>query len=245
MKISVVTVAYNCESSIEKTIASVLAQDNVIMEYWIIDGASKDGTVRVAESYRDKMREKGIDYQVISEPDGGIYDAMNKGARLATGDVIGFLNCGDTYEEGALEKVAHAYEDQDCDLTVGNLKIIRRDGSSFIKRSRLRRFQTSRDWNHPTTFVRTALLRENPFLNQGIHDDYGFYLKMVKQGRKIKIIDAVLADFYMGGISNQKGFAMARKRIRDRYLYCYRSNGYSRLYLVECVAMELVKLLAG
>lgn len=241
MKVSVVTVSYNCEEEIKKTIESVLAQDNVSIEYWIIDGVSTDRTLSVAESYRDQMLEKGIEYHLISEKDDGIYEAMNKGARLATGDVIGFLNCGDYYEKGTLKTVVKTFGDTGCDLMFGAIRILRQDGSFFVKKGKLRKYQTSRDWNHPTTFVKTELLKENPFLNKGIHDDYGFYLKMVSQGRKIVVLDQVLANFCLGGISNKKSLAMAKKRIMDRYRYCYRMNGYGRRYLVECVAMEIIK----
>ena len=245
MKISIVTVSFNGEAEIGRTIESVLIQNCDCLEYWIIDGASRDGTVEIAETFRAKMREKNIEYHIVSEPDEGIYDGMNKGAKLATGDVIGFLNCGDTYEAGALEKVQERFLDSQCDITVGNLRIIRKDGSSFIKKSRLRNYQTSRDWNHPTTFTTAALLKEYPFRKLGIHDDYGFYLQMVKQGRNIEIINEVLANFYMGGVSNEKSFRLAWKRIADRYRFCYRLNGFSRWYFLECIFMEMAKYLMG
>ncbi len=245
MKISVVTVSYNCEESIARTIESVLAQDFTETEYRIIDGGSTDGTVSVAESYASKMAEKGIEFHILSEPDKGIYDGMNKGARLSTGDVIGYLNCGDTYEPGALKAVADAIEKSGCDISLGSLKIVKTNGTSFIKKCRVRKFQTSRDWNHPAMFVKTQLMKDNPFKCLGIHDDYGFYLAMVKQGRKIHVTDNVLADFYMGGVSNKKSFKAAKKRISDRYKYCYRINGYSRLYIFECLFMEAAKFIAG
>lgn len=245
MKISVVTVAYNCEDSIARTIESILDQDYPDLEYLIIDGSSFDGTVHVAESYSEKMMEKNINYRIISERDSGIYDAMNKGAGLASGNVIGFLNCGDTYEAGALKKVSEEFEKTSCDIVLGSLKIIKTNGACFIKKCKLRKIQTSRNWNHPAMFVKTALLKENLFRCLGIHDDYGFYLKMVKQNRIISVVDEVLADFYMGGISNNKSFKMARKRVLDRYKYCYRINGYSRWYIVECVLMELLKFIVG
>ena len=94
-------------------------------------------------------------------------------------------------------------------------------------------------------FVRAQLYKENPFLNKGIHDDYGFYLKMRKQNRKIALADRVLANFKMGGASNKKSLKAARKRIWDRYLYCYRINGYSRWYLAECVVIEAAKWVMG
>lgn len=245
MKISIITVAYNSEKSIVPTIESVLAQKASNIEYWIIDGKSTDKTVSVAESYRPKMEECGIDYHIVSEPDGGIYDAMNKGIRMATGDVIGILNSDDWYEPDTFQIVQKTFQSKKCDLMFGDIRIHRTDGSSFIKQARVRRFQTSRDWNHPTMFVRAELYKQYPFLNKGIHDDYGFYLKMQKLQVKIVPVNQVLANFRMGGASNRKNLQAAKKRIMDRYRYCYRVNGYSRWYMIECVAIEAVKFLIG
>ena len=199
--------------------------------------------MEIAEGYREALEARGIVYRVISEPDGGIYDAMNKGIRLAEGDVIGLLNSEDTYEPETLETVAETFEQTGCELMFANIRIHKPDGNSFVKKARLRKFQTSRDWNHPTTFVRAEVYKANPFLNRGIHDDYGFYLKMRRQDRRIVTVDKVLANFRMGGASNKKSWKAARKRIRDRYQYCYRINGYSRWYLAECIVIEAVKML--
>ncbi len=243
MRISVITVAYNSEKGIGRTIESVLNQTYNDVEYLIIDGKSSDHTVEIAESYRKAMEDKGVIYRIISEPDGGIYDAMNKGIRLAEGDVIGLLNSEDTYEREALQTVSETFAETGCELMFANIRIHRPDGSSFVKKARLRKFQTSRDWNHPTTFVQAEVYKDNPFRNLGIHDDYGFFLQMRRQNRRIVTVDRVLADFRMGGASNRKSWKAAGKRIRDRYKYCYRANGYSRWYLVECVVIEGVKML--
>lgn len=243
MKISVITIAYNSENCIGRTIESILAQTYENIEYWIIDGKSKDKTVEVAESYRAALEEKGVDYHIVSEPDGGIYDAMNKGIRLATGDIIGILNSDDTYEPDTLQTVAETFEKEQCELMYANIRMHKLDGSTFVKKARMRSLETSRDWNHPTTFVRADIYKANPFRDLGIHDDYGFFLQMKKQKRHIVIVDKVLANFRMGGASNHKSFKAARKRIMDRYKYCYRINGYSRLYMIECVAIEAAKML--
>lgn len=245
MRISVITIAYNSENCIGRTIESVLAQSYTDVEYLIIDGASKDGTVAVAESYRAALEEKGITYRVYSEPDGGIYDAMNKGIRLATGDVIGILNSDDTYEPETLATVAETFAETDCELMFADIRIHKQDGSSFVKKARLRKPETSRDWNHPTTFVKAELYKEYPFRCLGIHDDYGFFLQMKKQNRRIVTVNKVLANFRMGGASNKKSFKAVKKRIKDRYQYCYRINGYSRLYMIECLAIEAAKMVLG
>lgn len=243
--VSIITVAYNSENCIERTIESVLGQTCSDMEYFIIDGASRDRTVEIAEGYREVFAEKGIPYHIVSEPDGGIYDAMNKGIRLANGEIIGLLNTDDTYEPEAIETVIDTFAKENCELMFANIRIHKKDGSSFIKKARLRKPETSRDWNHPTTFVKAELYKEYPFRNLGIHDDYGFFLQMKKQNRRIVTVDKVLANFRLGGASNKKSFKAAKKRIRDRYKYCYRINGYSRLYIVECVAIEVAKMVLG
>lgn len=243
--VSIITVAYNSENCIERTIESVLGQTCSDMEYFIIDGASRDRTVEIAEGYREAFAEKGIPYHIVSEPDGGIYDAMNKGIRLANGEIIGLLNTDDTYEPEAIETVIDTFAKENCELMFANIRIHKQDGSNFIKKARLRKPETSRDWNHPTTFVKAELYKEYPFRNLGIHDDYGFFLQMKKQNRRIVTVDKVLANFRLGGASNKKSFKAAKKRIRDRYKYCYRINGYSRLYIVECVAIGVAKMVLG
>lgn len=243
--VSIITVSYNSEQTLAHTIESVLTQTYTNIEYWIIDGASRDRTVEIAESYRSRLEASGISYHVLSEPDGGIYDAMNKGIRNATGDIIGIINSDDWYEPEAVQTAVETFRKTGCDLMYANIRMHKADGSTFVKRARTRKFQTSRDWNHPTTFVRAECYKKYPFRQLGIHDDYGFFLQMRKLGKQIVTVNQVLANFHMGGASNHKDLKAAKKRIRDRYLYCYRINGYSRWYLIECVAIEAAKLILG
>lgn len=245
MKVSVITIAYNSEAVIGPTIESVLSQSYRNIEYLIIDGASRDSTVAVAEKYREQMEAAGIEYKIFSEPDEGIYDAMNKGIRLAEGDIIGILNSGDLYERIAVETAVNTFKETCCEIMFADICMVKTDGKSFVKKARQRKFQTSRDWNHPTMFVQAQLYKTYPFRKLGIHDDYGFYLQMRKQNRKIVTVPKVLAKFYLGGASNHKSLKAALKRIMDRYKYCYRINRYSRFYMIECVAIEVVKYLLG
>ena len=243
--ISVITISYNSEEMIGRTIESVLRQEYCPMEYLIIDGNSSDATVSIAESYRERMEKQGIRYRIYSEPDEGIYDAMNKGIRLAEGEIIGILNTGDWYEDDAVKTAVKVFEKERCELLFGNIRLHKEKGGTLIKKARIRKFQTSRDWNHPTMFVQAKLYKENPFLCKGVHDDYGFYLKMVKKGVKIVALNKILANFKMGGVSNRKDLKAARARIMDRYRWCYRVNGYSRWYMLECILIETAKMVLG
>lgn len=243
--VSIVTVTYNSEKTLKVTMDSVLAQTCPKIEYLIIDGASTDQTVALAESYRERMEQRGIRLRIVSEPDHGIYDAMNKGIRLAEGDIIGILNSDDWYEPDTVETVRKEFARANCDLLFANIRLHRKDGSSLVKKARIRKFQTSRDWNHPTMFVRANIYKSHLFCNRGIHDDYGCYLSLVKEGYHIVTLDKILANFRMGGVSNHKSLKEAIRRIKDRYRWCYRVNGYSRWYLVECIAIEAAKMLLG
>ena len=246
VKVSIITIAYNSEAKIGRTIDSVLAQNYKDMEYLIIDGASTDRTVEIAQKYRQTFESRGITYRIFSEPDKGIYDAMNKGIMQARGQIIGIINSGDRYTTKAVKTAVETFQKSGCELMFGNVGIRTADRRYFVKRARQRKYyQTSRDWNHPTMFVKAALYKQYPFRDLGIHDDYGFYLRMRKQKRKIVTVNKLLADFELGGASNRKNFKEAGKRILDRYRFCYRINGYSRLYLLECIGIEAMKWLFG
>ena len=239
-KFSIITVTYNAGQVLEKTIQSVISQTYRQIEYIVVDGGSKDNTLEIVNKYQEHIS------RVISEPDKGLYDAMNKGIKLATGDVIGLINAGDTYEEGAVPTAVRKFAETNCDLLFGDLQIVTTKGRKMTKKAKQRTFyQTSRDWNHPTMFVKTKWYRKYPFAGKGIHDDYAFYLKMRKQKRKIAVINQRMATFQMGGASNERNWKSVKRRIRDRYLYCYRENGYGRWYLAECVMTEVAKWLLG
>ncbi len=119
LKISVITVCFNSSATIRDTIESVLAQDYPSIEYIIVDGASKDRTMDIVREYGDR-----IDV-VISEPDKGIYDAMNKGIRAATGDVVGLLNSDDFYaDESAVRQLIECMDDSGSDTVFADLVIV-------------------------------------------------------------------------------------------------------------------------
>ena len=234
---SIIVVCLNAGQELLRTVDSILGQTYPHFEIIVKDGMSSDGFVEKLPG-DERIR-------VVRQKDKGIYDAMNKGIRGASGDIIGILNSGDWYEPTAAATAAATFARTGCDLMYANINLHKSDGSFFVKKARQRRYQTSRDWNHPTTFVRAQLCKQYPFRCLGIHDDYGFFLQMRRQGRTIVTVDKVLANFAMGGASNRKSLKAAAKRIMDRYRYCYRINGYSRLYIVECIAIEAAKMLLG
>jgi glycosyltransferase involved in cell wall biosynthesis len=243
MLVSIVTVCYNSENTVRATIESVLAQTYDKIEYLIIDGASSDGTVAIAEEYRERFAEKGYAYTIVSEKDNGIYDAMNKGINMARGEIIGIINSDDWYESLAVETVVNTYKKSPYDMFYASINLVKESGKTIVKKSKYDKFPTSRHWNHPTSFVTKKTYEElGAFRCEGIHDDFDFLLRVKKAGKKIVIGDEVLANFRTGGTSNDKSIKKCIRRCKDRYK-CYRNNKYSRFYMIECVLMEISKFI--
>lgn len=243
MLVSLITVCFNSEQTIRQTIESVLNQTYDKIEYIIVDGFSSDGTLGIVHEYDEKFREKGYLYRVISEKDNGIYDAMNKGIRLSTGDLIGIINSDDWYEPIAVETAVHTYREELYDMFYADINLVKANGTVMVKHSKHDRFPTSRHWNHPTTFVTKKTYDElGTFRCVGIHDDFDFILRVRKAGKKIVIRNIVLANFRTGGASNNKTLKKCVRRCMDRYK-CYINNHYSPLYFFECLAIEAAKFI--
>lgn len=240
--VSVTTVTRNSEKTIARTIESVLAQTYDRVEYLVVDGLSRDRTVEIAESYREKFAGRGYEYRIISEADQGMYDAINKGIRLSEGEIIGNINSDDWYEPQAAERAAAFLQETGADYMYADLRMVRADGTGFVKRAKLQRMATSRGWNHPTQFARRAVHERFPYKLESLHDDFDFFLKVRKSGLKIGVCNEVLANFTMEGMSHEKSLSAAIARGRCRYRI-YRNNGYGRLYALECILIEAAKLL--
>lgn len=237
-RVSVITVSFNSQDTIRDTIESVLNQSYSNIEYWIVDGLSKDHTVDIAREYADAFSDRGMEYHILSENDEGIYDAMNKGIARATGDIIGIINSDDWYECDAIEKVVRKFEESQCDVMYGDLRIHKTDGS-MIKRARYRKYATTRDWNHPTTFISKTVYEDIKYKNHNIHDDWDLMLRVRKAGYKITVLNEVLANFRFGGISNHNSESICKK-ISNKYA-AYKENGYSFFYWFDCAAVIIVK----
>lgn len=147
--VSIITVCYNSEKTIAQTIESVLQQTYPNIEYIIIDGKSTDRTMEIVEKYRQQFDHR---LKVISEPDQGIYDAMNKGIRMAEGDLIGIINSDDFYEPEAVEEMLHLYKKDMCAVLYGavrNLVDEKEESISIFSHE----FLEERTISHPACFI--------------------------------------------------------------------------------------------
>lgn len=238
--VSIITVAYNAEKTIARTIESILGQSYKKIEYIVIDGLSTDRTLEIVKEYETKLETRGIQCRIISEKDKGIYDAMNKGIRMAHGELIGIINSDDWYELETIEKIVAFYHKSHYDLMYGDIRMVHLNGNSFIKHARKRKYITSRDWNHPTQFVRKEVYEQFQYKCENISDDMDLLFRVIKAGYHIEVLNEVLANFQLGGVSNRITLNEVVPRIKRRYRI-YRNNGFSRWYMVECVGFELVK----
>jgi len=244
MFVSIITVALNSEKTIAQTIESVLNQSYSDYEYIIVDGKSTDGTLAIAESYREKFKEKGVSYTIYTGDDYGIYDAMNFGIKNARGDIIGLINSDDWYEPCAIALAAETYEKEKYDWYFTDLNVIRPNGKVTVKKSRIRKFKTTRDWNHPTSFVSKWLYSDMLYRTGDLYCDYDLFLRASKNGYKIVNKNVVTANYRLGGAGSSHSWKRVKRCIHYRYKN-YRRHGYSRLYIIECVIMEVTKYFLG
>lgn len=241
--VTLLTVAYNSEKTISKTIESILNQSYSNIEYMIIDGLSTDNTVKVAEEYISKFEEKNISYRIISEKDNGMYDAINKGTELANGVIIGSVNSDDYLEPCAVEEMVKEYEKSHFDMAYADLRIVKPTGD-IIKKAKLKPFVSTRYWNHPTTFIAKKVYDVEKYKLESMYDDCDLMLRLRKKDYKIVVINKVLSNFVFGGMSTKKSLKATIDRIKIR-CRIYKNNGYSKLYYLDCIAIEMAKFILG
>lgn len=203
MRISIITVSYNSEQTIERTIKSVIGQNYDDKEYILIDGCSSDGTVNIIKKY-----EKYISYWV-SEKDRGIYDAMNKGLQHSTGEIVAFLNSDDWYEENIFADIADIFGDEKIQMLCGDMYIHRKGTVSryHIDENMAQKVaRYSMAYTHPTMFVRKRLFDQyGEFdIQYKIAADYDWFLRTFDHGERIKVVEKVLTNFSYGGVSTKE-----------------------------------------
>ena len=206
VKLSVVTPVYNGEKTIEKTMKSVLSQGYDNLEYIIIDGGSTDKTTAIVNSYIEKY---GSIIKLVSEKDNGIYDAMNKGIGLATGEIVGIINSDDYYEPEAFDKIATAYaalgRDTEYAILYGAVRIIENDKENAIilySHNNLPKQMIM----HQGCFVTRKLYEDKGTFSTEYRysSDYEFMLRMYEDKDVVfKPVYELLANFVLGGASGR------------------------------------------
>lgn len=199
-KISIITITYNSEKTLEETIQSVITQEYDNLEYLIIDGGSKDKTLEIVDKYRDKIS------FVISEPDKGISDAFNKGIKYATGEIVGIINSDDILEKDALSQIANLY-DKRIDVYSGNLYCWDPSSSrNFIQYPELEFDHLKIQYGvcHPSRFIRKDAYERwgNYNINLKYKMDIDLLVRFYRNGAMFVHIDKTLARFRLGGTTS-------------------------------------------
>lgn len=206
MKISIITVCFNSADTIEDTIKTVLSQDYKDIEYIVVDGGSTDGTLDIINRYKNKIA------KVISEPDKGLYDAMNKGLRSSTGNILATLNGDDVYaDQTTVGQMAEFIQNNGLDAAYGDLIYVDRRDTGHVKRfwqpGRYKKGAFSHGWviPHPTFFCRKEIFEKFGYFNDELQiaADFELMLRLIEKHRiKIGYLPKVIVKMSTGGKAN-------------------------------------------
>lgn len=229
MKISIITATYNSGRTLRYTIESVLRQTYQDIEYLIVDGCSKDDTLEIVKDYESKFGDK---MRWISEPDNGIYDAMNKGLRMATGDVVGILNSDDFYTSDDIVETIAANMSDEVDAVYGDIHFV--EDANLDKCVRYYTSKYFRPWQmrfgfmpaHPSFYCRRSVYEKYGRFDStmGIAADFENLLRLIFINKiKIRYINKDFVTMRSGGASTS-GWT-SHKRILKEHLKAYKKNG--------------------
>ena len=206
MKISIITIAYNSANTIAETINSVAKQTYADLEHLVVDGASTDDTVKIAKAHSTPCT------RIISEPDKGIYDAMNKGLAHATGDIVCFLNADDAYADPeVLSRVAHEMKQHGLDALFGDVVFFNPGAQErSVRRYRSDRFSPDRlayGWMpaHPALFIKRSIYQELGGFRTHfrIAGDFDFVARAFAPGKLLyRYLPQIMVRMQSGGVSN-------------------------------------------
>ena len=235
--VSVLTPCYNSEKTIEKTLQSIVGQTYKNIEYIIIDGGSTDKTLEIIEKYKSRLPRQ---FKLVSEKDNGIYDAMNKGIGLATGDLIGIVNSDDWYENDTIEQIVSRYQGNKYEVIYGMQRnfINGKEKAVFIYHHD---FLPEQMITHPTCFVTKATYTDFGMFDLQYRSaaDYDFMLRLWESKKVVFTpILRVLSNFQLGGMSgSQTG---VRENAKIRYKRGYMSK---KKYMFVTLKSHIYELL--
>lgn len=233
--ISIITVVYNGSKTLEQTIQSVCNQTYKSIEYIIIDGGSTDGTLDIINQYKDNIN------FWLTEPDKGLYDAMNKGISYAKGEIIGLINSDDWYEANAVELVVQAYQkDISKKIFHADKRCILPNGASFVRKANTNDFLFKYHGmilNHPTMFIHKDVYQKRKYnINLKSLSDYQFVLSaFIENKNSFCYIPQVTTNYRLGGIS---GHLPLSKSIQENFIA--RRNAGMNIF--ECSFAVMIRI---
>ncbi len=242
--ITIVTVCYNSEKTIRDTIESVLNQTYTNIEYILVDGASKDNTVDIIKSYEEKAKEKGIIYRWISEPDKGIYDAMNKGIDMASGEWINFMNSGDRFRNNLIiENIFVDREIENVTVIYGDVECDYNEFKKLKKANKIDKIIKGMPFCHQSSFIDVKFKKRNNYnIESKLAADFDLFLKIYKRKLFFMKVDEVISIIEVGGVSD-----VNRDRVYKENYKILTINGYKynlkSFYFKNKMTMILKKII--
>ena len=247
MKISIITVSYNCEATIRDTLESVLNQTYLNIDYIVIDGNSKDKTIFIIKEYEKKFNGK---MRWISEPDNGLYDAMNKGIKMAKSNIIGFLNSDDVFFDCyALEKISKVFDNKnDIDAVYANLHYVSETDTSIIVRKWItgEKKMFKKGWHpaHPALYIKKDIYEKYGLFNlkYKLASDFEIMLRFIEKYQiKTIYINEVIIKMRLGGKTNRSIYNIICQNIE--ILKAFHEHGINVNYLIYPVKRFVSKIL--
>lgn len=250
MKISIITITYNSAKTLPNTLQSVLSQTYPHIEHIIVDGASKDGTKELIEAYAKKVQkdkdECTREVRWVSEKDSGIYNAINKGIQMATGDVIGFVHSDDMlFSADSIEHIANAFVSSGVDVVYGDLQYCK--GDKVVRRWKSNAYcpcALKYGWMppHPTVYCKREVYEKVGLYDEWFHisADYDMMLRIFRAGYQSLYIPEVLVCMQVGGASNKNASALLSKTQEDRLVLKKNRVGFGYL-TVACKQLRKIK----
>ena len=242
MKISIITITYNSAKTLQRALESVQSQTYKDIEHIVVDGASTDGTKELIAAYAKQHP----NVRWVSEKDDGIYNALNKGIRMATGDVIGFLHSDDVlYSSDSIGHIAAAFGDETVDVVYGDLQYC--NGGKVVRRWKSNDFNPSAlkyGWMppHPTVYVRKTVYDQVGEYDEWfrISADYDMMLRIFTAGYKTCYLPEVLVNMEVGGASNKNTKARLSKTQED-YIVLKKNHVGAGYLTVACKQIRKVR----
>jgi glycosyltransferase len=237
MKLSIITVSLNSAATIENTINSVLGQTYSDIEYIIIDGGSTDGTLGIVNKYRSRIS------KLVSKKDGGIYEAMNKGIELATGEMVGILNSDDVYASNeTIKTVMNMFIESRVDCVWGDLVYVdKNDSNKIVRNWKSSAYQSGsfqKGWHppHPTFFVRRSIYEKYGSFRTDLNTsaDYELMLRFLERYRiSSSYIPQVLVKMRNGGQGNRSYYNLIRANIGSYRAFKLNGLKVSPLFMIQ------------
>ena len=241
MKVSIITSCYNREATICDAIESVLGQDYPNIEYIVVDGASTDDSLKIIREYDGRI------HTIVSEPDHGMYEAINKGLKLATGDIVGLMHSDDFfYSRDTVSKLVAEFEKTHADLIYGNGIYVNAEHTERIVRNwvsgKYSKPKMRRGWLplHPTVYMKRECLEQHGLYDESykIAADSDFLVRYMYKGNlKIHYLNEYIVRMRMGGLSTD------REKMKQKWgedIRMYRSHGFSPYWALGCKILSKI-----